>query len=211
MNKRNNSTNLTRRALVRAGGLGIATSALLPLLALAQPQKTIFNSPNPQKRPKAATTHLAPSEDEQSVFQQCAGDFTKDEGSIKYTGGDKLRTFPVYALWLMLTTENWDKCIADPKWKNGLFEELIGAYNHANAGSVQPGDHDSLIAQFNSLINAIEGNKESFVSVGATWRSFIASDNAFYGGRPCPGGGTILGVAGLTHKPTNTKSKSRKK
>jgi hypothetical protein len=173
---------LSRRDLLKQG---LLTAASFPLLA-----GTAWAA---QKNHPKAKAPAPPT---------CTGIFANDTcypgNSVKCATYDKSAMYPLIAFWLMLTTEKWDTCLQDPAWRKTLAGEL-GAKNPSI--STYPGVIDYL---YNNAFPKGVISPE-FKAVRDLWQTlFLPTPPVpppIYGGRPCPGGKTILEIAhlGSTH------------
>jgi hypothetical protein len=132
---------------------------------------------------------------------------SKNKNLAKYGTGDPVRTYPLYALWFMLTTEDWSQCFAVDGFRDQLFKELIDEHIKANPvpntdPTTQAADEANtraaLLQKLNTLHMLAENNPGSIAAARGFWNNFLNGINdGFYGGRPCPGGGSILDFASL--------------
>jgi hypothetical protein len=180
--KKTTAPNISRRDMVRltgTAGLGMSILANTPLFAVSQ------KSPAPPK----STPRAAPKSP--SVFEN---DDCREGSSIKYASYDKDIVYPLLAFWLMLTTDEWDECFKDAKWRTRLASEL----------SLNPQHLEHLYAKSHSTERPANDadkknigectNLQAFNRVKKIWYDFI-EEYSFYGGRPCPGGKTLLQIA----------------
>lgn len=139
-----------------------------------------------------------------SVFEDFGPDSSDgpEKNREKYTTGDKQRTYPLYALWIMLTTENWNDSFATDGFRDRLFEELIQEYLKANPNDNPDEVRAALLPQLKALHEKTLQTPGQIAAVRGIWNNYLTNDVPvdFYGGRPCPGGGTILGISNLAPK-----------
>lgn len=212
----------TRREMVRAGSLSLAGAAMFPLKGAAEAKES-QDDPKGKEAKTPSKKAQAPSDD--SVFNHCVPKgYKQHDGNTKYAKGDVAHTFPVYALWLMLTTENWETLDCEtpqPNWWTDLFEELFQAYAKGNPNADLDNDRRILLVGDPSknqkpilqmLRSHMLKDPDTLTAIRNLWDNFINQASIdFYGGRPCPGGGTIVQIAGLTPIDRGQRSVAPKK
>jgi hypothetical protein len=188
---------LSRRDLIRAATIAIGGSALLPKHGLAQSANL-----TPGTKPHTGVISSATSD---SVFKRCHPPLQNEDGAGKYSNGDNDVVYPLVALWLMLTTEPWENCLDSERgnWQQGLFDELFAEFSHSHPdlkGQELENARTTLMKDFGVMCREAKKKKKAFTSVRSAWINLTNKGVGFYGTRPCPGGGGILDVAGLTPK-----------
>jgi hypothetical protein len=172
MKDSNNLTKVSRRHAMRLAGM-TAISLLANTHANGSTQSV--------KQPKENQPATLPKDP--SVFQN---DKCRAGNSAKYANYDKDIVYPLLAFWLMLTTDEWDECLKDSSWRAQLASELKLKPEHLE--QLYKDSHNTK-TQRNSF-----SNSEAFNRVKKLWYDFIDA-NSFYGGRPCPGGKTLLQIS----------------
>jgi hypothetical protein len=162
---------MTRREVVRIGGAVTTCASLFAgFVAGNISLEAAENQVGPQNQ--APPNH--------SVFE----DSCRNGNKGKYQQYDSSSIYPVIAFWLMLTTDEWGTCLADPDWRKRLATEL----------NMLPDHLEDLYCKSLTLA-------DSFSKVKKMWQAYIlqppSPPKAPYGARPCPGGKTLLQIAGL--------------
>jgi hypothetical protein len=179
----NEQEGMTRRCALRTAGL------VLSAASLATAAEVCRLGADPEHPPK---TLGGRDQDSSNVFQ----DSCYYEQAPKATVYDAGIAYPMFAFWLMLTTENWDDCLANPDWRKRLADEL---------GSRNPGvNYQAFIENLYHKVYPDGQLSSAFHDVRQTWQGFLedpgdgsASTGFPYGADPCPGGATILQIARL--------------
>jgi len=181
---------MTRRCALRTAGL------VLGAASLATAAEVCRLGAEPGHQPKMPGGQ---DQDSGNVFQ----DSCYYEQAVKATVYDAGIAYPMFAFWLMLTTENWDDCLANPDWRKRLADEL---------GSRNPGvNYQAFIENLYQKAYLDGQLSPAFRDVRQTWQGFLEDpgggrvEQGFpYGSNPCPGGATILQIAKLnpTRKST---------
>lgn len=182
---------ITRREMIRKTGIAVAASG--PLVGAVRAQAAGNDEAKPRNQHPAKS--LPPAS---SVFLNCQPPGSDEDGPGKYKSGDTQAVLPLVAFWLLATTENWDTCFNQSGW----IDSLVAEFGKENPNLADPNLQKALaktMAQIWSDLSSASAHK-ALVTVRTVFRnrSNVAS---LYGGRPCPGGGTILDVVGLVPKP----------
>lgn len=169
----NEQEGMTRRCALRTAGLVLSAASLATAAEVC--------------RLGAETEHHSEAhgaQDQQSgnVFQ----DSCYHEQAAKATAYDAGIAYPMFAFWLMLTTENWDDCLANPDWRRRLADEL---------GSRNPGvNYRAFIENLYQKAYPNGHLSSAFHDVRQTWQGFLEDpgggrvEQGFpYGSNPCPG------------------------
>jgi hypothetical protein len=157
---------ITRRDAIRIGSAVAFCASLIPSSALAS-----------EDNDRNANAQTSPPK---SVFE----DTCRTGNGNKYQHYDSASIYPVIAFWLMLTTDEWGDCLAKADWRARLATEL----------KMPPQHLEFLYGQ--SLMKA-----GAFADVKKIWQDFVQTPpppppTPPYGARPCPGGKTLLQIAG---------------
>lgn len=179
---------LTRRQMVRAMGLTVAASG-----ALIDGIRAGTDGRPASDLSAAGLTHnpLPPS-----LFLSCAPPGADEDGPKKYHSGDTQAVLPLVAFWVMLTTDNWDSCFNQSGWIN----DLVAEFARENPKIDQTAQR-ALSVTMNNLWNDLKTGSQhaALVSIRTIFKN-ASNVRGLYGGRPCPGGGTILDIVGLVPK-----------
>jgi hypothetical protein len=186
MNSKTKRT-MTRREMIRATGLTVAASGTII--------EGIQARTNQRSQPTSAKASAAPPRP--SLFLSCQPPGNDQDGPGKYKSGDAQAVLPLVAFWLMVTTDNWDGCFN----KTGWIDQLVAEFAGENPKLADPKVQKALAGTMNKIWDELKtGEKNTaLVSVRTTFRN-NSNIAALYGGRPCPGGGTILDIVGLVPK-----------
>jgi len=131
-----------------------------------------------------------------SVFQ----DSCRADNQTKYATKDEAIVYGPAAFWLMLTTDEWDTCSQDAAWRARLVTEL--GMEPVHLEYLNTNAHDDRKVGDGTGSPYIYSNLKLFTQVKKVWQDFITSPpyvpgkSFFYGKRPCPGGKTLLQIAG---------------
>jgi hypothetical protein len=171
--------NLTRRDVIRRGGLAAAGTVLLRGVGSAQAEHKV--------QPVCCGDQPLPKD---SVFVTLCN----DDSAKKYEKGDSPVVYRLGALWLMLATENWPDYFRNPKnantedaWLAGLAEEF-----KVNVQDVR------------TMWEVSKTKADSFNDIRNSWQN-LTSNTGIYGARPCLGGQSLLNIACLAKDDFRTK------
>jgi hypothetical protein len=187
MEKKGSSTErpvgVTRRQALRTAGMVLAVA---PLASAAEVCSLHLGGNHLTK------FAAAQGQGTSSVFQ----DSCYYEQEAKASAYDAGIVYPIFALWLMLTTGNWDECLANPDWRKRLALEL---------GAVNPKiNYANLFETIYQRVYPSGQLSPAFHDVRQAWQEFLEDpgggegdgDNTLpYGVFPCPGGATLLQIA----------------
>jgi hypothetical protein len=178
---------ITRREMIRATGLTVAASGTM--IDGIQALTSLGLQPTPGK----GTAVPPPS----SLFLSCQPLGKDEDGPGKYKSGDAQAVLPLVAFWLMVTTDNWDGCFDKPGW----IEQLVAEFARENTKLADPSVQKALAVTMGKIWGELKtaSKNTELVSIRTTFRNY-SNIAALYGGRPCPGGGTILDIVGLVPK-----------
>jgi len=166
---------ITRREMVHIGGAVVTCASLFAGFAAGNTST------------QAAENHARPEKQtppKHSVFE----DSCRVGNKGKYQKYDSSSIYPVIAFWLMLTTDEWGNCLADPDWRKHLATELKMLPDHLEY-----------------LYDKSLKHAGSFSDIKKIWQAYIlqppSPPKSVYGARPCPGGKTLLQIASLNEVP----------
>lgn len=180
---------MTRREMIRNTGLAVAASGALVGQIHSQSGK-----PGTAGLPQKSATKQVPVP---SVFLSCQPPGNDEDGAGKYKSGDTQAVLPLVAFWLLATTENWDNCFNTSGW----IDQLVAEFGRENPNLADPNLQKALAKTMQQIWSDLNSGAThaALVTVRTVFRNH-SNVSALYGGRPCPGGGTILDVVGLVPK-----------
>lgn len=181
---------MTRREMIRNTGLAVAASGAFVGQIHAQSGK-LGTAGQLQKSAKKQA--LVPS-----VFLSCQPPGNDEDGPAKYKNGDTQAVLPLVAFWLLATTEDWDNCFN----KSGWIDQLVAEFGRENTKLADANLQKALAKTMGEIWSDLKTGPthDALVTVRTVFRNH-SNVSALYGGRPCPGGGTILDVVGLVPRP----------
>jgi hypothetical protein len=127
----------------------------------------------------------SPNPPANSIFDTCP---LPPPASSPSTARDDRPTLSKLAVWIMLTTYNWDDCLKDSNFQAGLVKEL--GISQADLTALMKVAYPGGVTGVNL--------DPTFSGMAALWQQYITPPPPTinpYGGHPCPGGFTIRQIA----------------